>query len=42
MLPLRDMPALLNRLRALDDLCKHQERAEQPSPDPTPELDEPE
>lgn len=42
MLPLRAMPALLARLRALDDLCKQQEQAEQPLPDLLPELDEPE
>ena len=42
MLPLRAMPALLSRLRALDDLCKAQERAETPLRDETPELDEPE
>ena len=42
MLPLRALPALLARLRALDDFCKQQEQAEQPLPASPPELDEPE
>ena len=37
MLHLRDMPALIERLKALDDLCKAQAAIDRPTPDPEPE-----
>ncbi len=42
MLPLSVMPALLVRLRALDDLCKQQAASERPADPAEPQLDEPE
>ncbi len=37
MLHLKDMPSLIERLKALDDLCKRQAAIDRPAPDPEPD-----